>query len=599
MFNSIRWRLTFLMIVLAILPIVALGGFIIYQEFHENQTEAHELQSEIALRVARETQTYIEARPRDLQLVAEIRGLVNLSLDEQRGVLTELLGFDRANPIFDELALIDPNGQEFVRVSRRAVVVPGQQRDRSLDETFQLTRNRRTVYYSPVRFDYETGEPLMSIGLPLFDPRTGEITSVMTGEFRLRSVWDLIAAQDFGPGEDLYVVTIAADLQETLEERVIAHRNPSVVLSGTIFNTHGLKEVDTGVNGDQVILAVQTFAAGENQFAVVAEVTTEEAYREIYENLMVLTAGLAIIMLLAGLTGYLVLRRMTTPIVTLADAAKRLGAGDLTVQVESSGRTEIGTLARSFNTMAQQLREVFGTLEARVQARTRDLQLAAQVSEQMATILDPEHLLPQVVELTKANFDLYHAHIYLMDNTGQGLVLAAGAGEAGRVMKAQGHRIPMEARSLAARAARDRTPNIVNDVRQEPDFLPNPLLPDTRAEAAIPLIAGDRVLGVLDVQSNQPGRFETDILAVLSTLAGQITVALDNARLFSEVARASRHERTLSDITQEIQRANSLDEVLQAATRELGKALRVPHTRIQLQLPEMEPEPVDEESVEA
>jgi hypothetical protein len=83
--------------------------------------------------VARETQSYIEARPRDLQLVAEIRGLVNLTPDEQRAVLTEVLSFDRANPIFDELALINPDGREVVRVSRRAVVVPGQERDRALD----------------------------------------------------------------------------------------------------------------------------------------------------------------------------------------------------------------------------------------------------------------------------------------------------------------------------------------------------------------------------------------------------------------------------------------------------------------------------------
>ncbi|RPJ02996.1 MAG: HAMP domain-containing protein, partial [Chloroflexi bacterium] len=473
------------------------------------------------------------------------------------------------------------------------------QRDRSLDETFQFARNRRAIYYSPVRFDYETGEPLMSIGLPLYDPRTGDIASVLIGEFRLRSVWDLIAAQDFGPGEDLYVVTVASEFQETVAERIIAHRNPSVVLSARTFETKGLDTVTTGLDGDQVILAVQNFAAGENQFAVVAELTTEEAYREIYESLYILGGGLAIIAILAGLTGYFVLRRMTQPIITLADAAKRLGAGDLTVQVEFRGRTEISTLARTFNTMAQQLREVFGTLEARVQARTRDLQLAAQVSEQMATILDPDQLLPKVVDLTKANFNLYHAQIYLLDNTSQSLVLAAGAGEPGQTMKAQGHRISLQARSLAVRAARERTPNIVNDVREVPDFLPNPLLPDTRSEAALPLIAGDRVLGVLDVQSDQPGRFDTDILAVLSTLSGQIAVALDNARLFSEVARTSRHERTLSGITQEIQRANSLDEVLQAAARELGKALRVPHTRIQLQLPDIEPEPVDGDSVEA
>jgi GAF domain-containing protein len=98
---------------------------------------------------------------------------------------------------------------------------------------------------------------------------------------------------------------------------------------------------------------------------------------------------------------------------------------------------------------------------------------------------------------------------------------------------------------------------------------------------------------VLDVQADQEGRFDLDAMAVLTTLAGQIAVSLENARLFSEVARTSQHVHALSVIAQEIQRATSMDEVLQAAARELGKALRVPRTRIQLRLPEGEALPED------
>jgi nitrate/nitrite-specific signal transduction histidine kinase len=333
------------------------------------------------------------------------------------------------------------------------------------------------------------------------------------------------------------------------------------------------------------VLAIQSFQVGDNQFAVVAQRTTAEAFKQAYQTLYTIIAGLAIIALISGMIGHFVLRRMTRPIIVLAAAAERIGAGDLSTKVDVQSRTELGTLARTFNDMTQQLREVFETLEARVQSRTRDLELAAQVSEQVSTILDPDQLLPQVVELTKENFNLYHVHIYLLDATGEHLELVAGAGEAGRVMKAEGHRISAKARSLVARAVREKQPVIVNDIREDPNFLANPLLPDTQSEAAIPLSIGDRVLGALDVQSVQVGRFEADMLVVFSTLAGQIAVALDNARLFSEASRASRHERTLSAITDEIQRATSVDEVLQAATRELGKALGVPHTRIQLQLP--------------
>jgi putative methionine-R-sulfoxide reductase with GAF domain len=449
-------------------------------------------------------------------------------------------------------------------------------------------------YYSPVSFDRETGEPLMTIAVPLTDPRTGRVNSVLIGNFRIRSLSDLLVAQDFDPGQDVYLVA-AGETHRAFAERVVAHRNASVVLGDRTFETHDLDAVTTGLEGDEVVAALQVFEVGNQEFTIVAELTTDEAFRDAFESLYTTLAGLAAVVLFTGVVGFVVLRRAMKPMGLLTSAAERLGAGDLSVQVDVRSRTEFGTLAQTFNTMAAQLRDVFGTLEARVQARTRDLQLAAQVSEQAAAILDLDQLLPQVVELVKDNFDLYHAHIYLLDDEKQNLILTAGAGEPGRIMKQRGHYIGINARGLVARAARESEPIIVADVSQDANFLPNPVLPDTRSEAAFPLAVHDRVLGVLDVQSERVGRFDQDILAVLSTLAGQIAVSLDNARLFSEVARASRHEHALTAITQEIQRATNIEEVMQAAARELGKALRVPRTAIQLQLPqgadETEPQP--------
>ena len=203
-----------------------------------------------------------------------------------------------------------------------------------------------------------------------------------------------------------------------------------------------------------------------------------------------------------------------------------------------------------------------------------------------STIFDPDQLLPQVVELTKYSFDLYHTHIYLYDAGRENLVLAAGASEAGRIMKERGHHIPASASSLVAQAGRENVAVIVDDVNVDPNFLANPLLPETRSEAALPLTVGERVIGVLDVQSEQVARFDNDLIAVFSTLAGQIAVSLDNARLFSEMERASRQDHVLGVLTQEIQRAASIDDVLRSATRELGKALQVSETAIELHLPD-------------
>ena len=167
--------------------------------------------------------------------------------------------------------------------------------------------------------------------------------------------------------------------------------------------------------------------------------------------------------------------------------------------------------------------------------RARELETVAVVSTTASTVLDPDELLQSVVDLTKERFNLYHAHIYLADESWSILLLASGAGEIGRQMVIDGHAIPISTEnSLIARATRERTALIVNDVRTEPDFLSNPYLPDIRSEMAVPMISGDKVIGVFDVQSNIVGHFSQEDANIYTTLALQVAVALQNARLYVE-----------------------------------------------------------------
>ncbi len=177
--------------------------------------------------------------------------------------------------------------------------------------------------------------------------------------------------------------------------------------------------------------------------------------------------------------------------------------------------------------------------QAAIAKLASDLQIVMEVSRAAATILDTEQLLQQVVDLTKERFGLYHVHIYLMSEDKRHLNLAAGAGELGQMMVADGYQIPLaEKQSLVARAARTRQGVIVNDVRQEAGFLANPLLPGARSELAAPLIVGDEVLGVLDVQSDEVNYFgETDV-NTQTTLALQIAAALQNAAQYQKAQEA-------------------------------------------------------------
>ena len=164
-----------------------------------------------------------------------------------------------------------------------------------------------------------------------------------------------------------------------------------------------------------------------------------------------------------------------------------------------------------------------------------ELQAVAEVSTATSTILDPNELLQSVTDLTKNNFGLYHAHIYLVDDISNDLILAAGAGDVGRSMIAEGWVITQNDEiSLVARTARLRQPQRIADVRKRADFLPNPLLPNTRSEMAIPIVVGDRLLGIFDVQADTSNRFTEQDERTYLTLASQVGVALQNAKLYAE-----------------------------------------------------------------
>jgi PAS domain S-box-containing protein len=215
--------------------------------------------------------------------------------------------------------------------------------------------------------------------------------------------------------------------------------------------------------------------------------------------------------------------------------------------------------------------------------RAHEFETVAEVSIAMATILETNQLLQEVVDLTQQSFGLYHAHIYLLNESGDTLDLAAGAGEVGRQMVAEGWQIPLTRQdSLVAKAARLRQGVVVNDVRNEPGYLPNPLLPKTRSEMAVPILSGDQVLGVLDVQADKVNGFSQDDVQVQTILAGQMGVALQNARQYQQARRRAEREQLVNAITQKIQSAVTVESALQTTIQELGQAFQARSTRIEL-----------------
>ncbi|MCC7018638.1 MAG: tetratricopeptide repeat protein [Ardenticatenales bacterium] len=177
------------------------------------------------------------------------------------------------------------------------------------------------------------------------------------------------------------------------------------------------------------------------------------------------------------------------------------------------------------------------------------LRTAAEAAGRLSAILDPAQLLPETVELLQVRFGLHHVHIYVYEPASRSLVVRAGSGYVGRRLFARGHRISLDAaRSLVARAGSRREIVYEPDVRAGELFVANPLLPDTRSELALPLMAHGELVGVLDVQDNEGNRFSQADVDAFSVLASQIAVALDNARLFGELKATSERLREVDQL---------------------------------------------------
>ncbi|MDL1901428.1 GAF domain-containing protein, partial [Anaerolineae bacterium CFX9] len=213
-------------------------------------------------------------------------------------------------------------------------------------------------------------------------------------------------------------------------------------------------------------------------------------------------------------------------------------------------------------------------LLAQTERRARQLATSADVSQIASSILDINELMPRIVETIKDAFRYDHVQIFLMDMDDNYAELRASTGEAGQKLLSIKHKLQKGSASVIGTVTKTGKPTIVLDT-EAADVIhrPNPYLPNTRSEMAVPLILKGRVIGALDVQSNTPQAFDDDDVAILTTLAGQIATAIDNAQLFEQSQRRANEMTFLFDVTTAAASAETLNDALQNVAQELRDSL--------------------------
>ena len=218
-------------------------------------------------------------------------------------------------------------------------------------------------------------------------------------------------------------------------------------------------------------------------------------------------------------------------------------------------REEFTKTQKTARQTLESLQQERSMLEQNVEDRTaglmrksEHLRATSYIARKTAEVQDLASLLNTVVHLATDQFGFYHTGIFLINESGNQVVLQAASSEGGQRMVERGHSLAVGTQGIVGYVAAQKKPRIAVDVGTDAVFFNNPDLPLTRSEVALPLLVRNRVLGVLDIQSDKPQAFSTDDIDVLQTLSDQIAIAIENARLLDETQAAIMQLEALTSI---------------------------------------------------
>lgn len=531
--------ITFLMV---LLPVILLSAVIYVRNL--NQAEENTLDTLDALAIAQQATVtnYVASLERTFSIAAtsnELRESTLVLVESPRstffinqvnGILEAYGGAGRS---FDSIGVYTLNGELLAGVGDENFTNP-----EALQQIPTFANSVRGIAVSEPLYHTADGRAEIYVGIPVLD----ELSDARAILFGIADLTDLniLLRENLGIGttEDVYLVSDEGYfLTDGLGQSVFGQTSRS--------NSQGIEAVLSGQTGQGRYTSYQnadvlgayhwmpTVRAG-----IIAEVEADEVLPTPQELLLSVLPVTLVSLVVALFVAIFATITVVRPIVTLTNSARRIAAGSFTERVPRIGSGEMNTLAETFNQMSEEIQGLVENLEARVVERTKDLEATLEVGRITTTLFGQTELLERTAEFIRERFVLYYVQIYLLDEAKRFAVLRAGTGEAGRQLLERGHRLNLSETSIVAQTVQLLRPVLVVDTADSTIHKPNPLLPDTRSEVAIPLLVQNELLGVLDMQATEPGKFNYDNLPVFQAMATQVAGVIRGARALEETQAA-------------------------------------------------------------
>jgi signal transduction histidine kinase/HAMP domain-containing protein len=554
-------------LILAIIPLSALSWYATRRERQDIQREVTAKLSSLAAMTEVQVQQWAGDRAADLELLATLpathentSALTNPALhsdddaeqnrDALRALLNALLKQDGA---FRRLAVLDSTGKLLVSVDAS-----------NTEEQIESEMTSLPLRSSTAGdFQFITLDPDANVGARITQPIAGpegKMAGLLVGWLNLSGLTaKLEEVNGVGQKGEIYLVDSNASALPL--GRTVTSPGIQAAFSNAQSDTgsNPISEEYAGLYNNYAgvpVIGVYRWMP-DLELTLVAEQPQAEAFAPADAVTAAIVGATLVVALVTAIIAAVVTRQITRPVVQLTESAVSIAEGDLEQQVPLSNfsRDEIGILAYVFNRMAGELKSLYDDLEAKVAQRTallqkanyqiqrRAIQLAAtvDVSQAVTSVLEPDQLLHEVVRLVHDRFAYSYVGIYLLENEKRFARLheARGGGEKVEVIKAKP--IPIENESAVGTAVLTGQPRIVRWSGKEAwSMFSSPYI---RSEAALPLKLGDEIIGVLDILDTKEIGFDADEVSVLQNVANQITIALENARIYEKERETAQRLR--------------------------------------------------------